>query len=233
MRRQGPKVQTFYLLARIGPNLFCRLSASLRVICESQIGKKKCREFRQSQVTGSVYAGRDPKCENFTGFLESAQTCSADLQQTCESFASVRAAKKRVWNFVNPRLEEAHAQAGTQSANILLACYNRPKLVLQPSSKPASHARVRSEKRKCREFRQPKVRGSACAARALKCKTFTGLLESAQTFSADSQQACESFACFRSAKQNCREFREPQAGRSACESRSAKCQDFTGLLESA
>ena len=37
MRRQGPKVRKVCWLVRIGPNFFCRLAASLRVICECPV----------------------------------------------------------------------------------------------------------------------------------------------------------------------------------------------------
>ena len=45
MRRQGPKVRKVCWLVRIGPNFFCRLAASLRVIFERYIAKKRDSNF--------------------------------------------------------------------------------------------------------------------------------------------------------------------------------------------
>ena len=56
--------------------------------------------------------------------------------------------KKSVGNFVNPRWEAAHAQAGPQIAQILLACSNRPQKSSADSEQACqSFARVRSEKK--------------------------------------------------------------------------------------
>ena len=56
--RQGPKVGKVRYLARIGPNFFCRLVASLRVICEPSIANLKCLEYHPPQVGESACGGR-------------------------------------------------------------------------------------------------------------------------------------------------------------------------------
>ena len=96
-----------------------------------------------------------------------------------------------------------------------------PKLFLQTRSKPASpHPRW----------------GEAHAhlGRDPKWKKYAGLLESDQTFSADSLQSCQSFASVRSRSLSVRNFAHPRSGEVHWQAgREPKWKKYAGLLESA
>ena len=100
---------------------------------------------------------------------------------------------------VHLRSDQAHAQGEAQSSKSFLALWNRPKLVLQTLGKLA--IRLQALDRKLNvpgtfgHFRSDQAHAQGEAESS---KTFVGPLESAQTSSADSGQAGDSFASVRS-----------------------------------
>ena len=104
MRSHGPKVGKVSWRFGIGPDFFCRLSASLRVICKRQIANLKRHKLRVPQIRGSACAGTGPEQVKFPGVSEKAQTFSGDSREACESFSSVT-------NFAHPRQGAAYLQA--------------------------------------------------------------------------------------------------------------------------
>ena len=108
--------------------------------------------------------------------MESAQTSSADSEQTCSRLKTLDRELKVSRTSEQFRSEAAHAQVEAQSAKSFLAVWNRPKLVLETLGRPASPLQTLDGELKVpRSSAQFRSEAAHAQAEAQSAKSFLGV----------------------------------------------------------
>ena len=122
------------------------------------------------------------------------------------------------------------SQVWTQRKKKLLACRKQPKVVLQTYSKPASYLQALERKLKVSRISPKLSRRKRNRSQAgPKVEKFARLSKTAPSCSADSHQACESFASIRSQTQSVPSFvhaREGETHAQVCTQSGKRCLAF-------
>ena len=224
MRSQGPRVRKFYFLARISPKKDLQTYSKPASHLHALDQQKKCLKIRQTQVGGSAYAGRAPKCQNFAGFLESAQSCSADSQQACESFARVRSARKRVLGFLSTlsRRERMRKQSPKMSKFYWLVRIGPDLFCSLPASLRVICTRYIGQK-KVSEFLSTLERSQRVHRQGPKVSKFYQLARIGPNLFCRLPASLRVIWVRQIGKKMCREFRQFQVGGSACAGSAPEC----------